>query len=62
MKELAQDGMTMVVVTHEIGFAAEVADRVIFMDRGKIVADGTPDEVIKNSSIPRVKEFFAKVL
>ena len=62
MKELAQDGMTMVVVTHEIGFAAEVADRVIFMDRGKIVADGTPEEVIKNSSIPRVKEFFAKVL
>ena len=62
MKELAQDGMTMVVVTHEIGFAAEVADRVIFMDHGKIVIDGTPDEVIKNPSVPRVKEFFAKVL
>ena len=62
MKELAQDGMTMVVVTHEIGFAAEVADRVIFMDHGKIVIDGTPDEVIKNSPIQRVKEFFAKVL
>ena len=52
----------MLVVTHEIGFAAEVADRVIFMDHGKIVIDGTPDEVIKNSPIQRVKEFFAKVL
>ncbi len=62
MKELAQDGMTMVVVTHEIGFAAEVADRVIFMDHGQIVVSGTPEEVIKNSNNPRVKEFFSKVL
>ena len=62
MKELAQEGMTMVVVTHEIGFAAEVANRVIFMDQGKIVADGTPDEVIRNPENPRVKEFFSKVL
>lgn len=62
MKELAQEGMTMVVVTHEIGFAAEVASRVIFMDQGKIVADGTPDEVIHNPVNPRVKEFFSKVL
>ena len=62
MKELAQDGMTMVVVTHEIGFAAEVADRVIFMDHGQIVVSGTPEEVIKNSDTPRVKEFFSKVL
>ena len=62
MKELAQDGMTMAVVTHEIGFAAEVADRVIFMDNGKIIADGTAEEVIKNSPIPRVKDFFSKVL
>ena len=62
MKELAQDGMTMVVVTHEIGFAAEVADRVIFMDHGQIVVSGTPEEVIKNSDNPRVKEFFSKVL
>jgi polar amino acid transport system ATP-binding protein len=62
MKELAQEGMTMVVVTHEIGFAAEVANRVIFMDQGKIVADGTPDEVIRNPANPRVKEFFSKVL
>ena len=62
MKELANEGMTMVVVTHEIGFAAEVANRVIFMDQGKIVADGTPDEVIRNPENPRVKEFFSKVL
>lgn len=62
MKELASEGMTMAVVTHEIGFAAEVADRIIFMDQGKIIADGTPEEVISNSDIPRVKEFFSKVL
>ena len=62
MKELAEDGMTMVVVTHEIGFAAEVANRIIFMDKGEIIASGTPDEVIKNSNIPRVQEFFSKVL
>lgn len=62
MKDLAQEGMTMVVVTHEIGFAAEVADRVIFMDHGKIVVSGTPDEVIRNPENPRVKEFFSKVL
>ena len=62
MKELAADGMTMVVVTHEIGFASEVADRIIFMDRGKIVEDGTPDEVINNSPNPRVRDFFSKVL
>ena len=62
MKELAKDGMTMVVVTHEIGFAAEVADRIIFMDCGKITEEGTPDEIINNSSNPRVREFFSKVL
>ena len=62
MKELAQEGMTMIVVTHEIGFAAEVANRVIFMDQGKIVVSGTPDEVIRNSEHPRVREFFSKVL
>ena len=62
MKELAKEGMTMVVVTHEIGFAAEVADRIIFMDRGKITEEGTPDEIINNSSNPRVREFFSKVL
>ena len=62
MKELANDGMTMIVVTHEIGFALEIADRVIFMDHGRIAADGTPDEVIKNPENPRIKEFFSKVL
>ena len=62
MKELANEGMTMVVVTHEIGFAAEVADRIIFMDQGKIIVSGTPEEVIKNPEHPRVKEFFSKVL
>ena len=62
MKELAHEGMTMVVVTHEIGFAAEVADRVIFMDNGRIVVCGAPDEVIHNSSNSRVRDFFSKVL
>ena len=62
MKDLAKEGMTMVVVTHEIGFAAEVADRVIFMDQGKILLSGTPDEVIHAPENPRVKEFFSKVL
>lgn len=62
MKELAAEGMTMAVVTHEIGFAAEVADRIIFMDEGRIIADGTPEEVIYNSDIPRIREFFSKVL
>ena len=62
MKDLVQEGMTMVVVTHEIGFAAEVADRIIFMDHGQIVVSGTPDDVIRNSNIPRVRDFFSKVL
>ena len=62
MKELAAEGMTMAVVTHEIGFAAEVADRIIFMDKGEIIEDGTPDEVINKSNHPRVQEFFSKVL
>ncbi len=62
MKELANDGMTMVVVTHEIGFAAEVADRIIFMDKGEIVEEGAPEEIINNSANPRVQEFFSKVL
>ena len=62
MKELAQDGMTMVVVTHEIGFACEVADRMVFMDRGKIAETGTPDEMVNKSANPRVREFFSKLL
>lgn len=62
MRDVANDGMTMAVVTHDIGFAAEVADRVIFMDKGQIVADGKPDEIIKNPENPRIREFFSKVL
>ncbi|MBE6370155.1 MAG: amino acid ABC transporter ATP-binding protein [Lentisphaerae bacterium] len=62
MKELTQEGMTMIVVTHEIAFAAEVADRVLFMDKGEIIISGTPDEVIRNPENPRAKEFFSKVL
>ena len=62
MKELAADGMTMVVVTHEMGFAMEVADRVIFMDSGIILEDGTPEEVFKNPQNPRTKDFLDKVL
>ena len=62
MKELAADGMTMVVVTHEMGFAREVADTVIFMDDGKVAAKGTPQEVFDNPTHPRLKEFLGKVL
>ena len=62
MKELASEGMTMVVVTHEIGFAREVADRVIFMDDGYIVEQGTPQEVILNPKEPRTLDFLNKVL
>ena len=62
MKELAKSGMTMVIVTHEIGFAREVADRVIFMDGGYIVEEGTPQEVILNPKEPRTISFLNKVL
>ena len=62
MKQLAKDGMTMVVVTHEIGFAREVADRVIFMEGGYIIEEGTPEEVILNPKEERTKDFLSKVL
>ena len=62
MKQLAREGMTRVVVTHEIGFAREVADRVIFMEGGYIVEEGTPEEVILNPSEERTKDFLSKVL
>lgn len=62
MKKLAQEGMTMVIVTHEIGFAREVADRVIFMDGGYIVEEGSPQEVILNPKEPRTIDFLNKVL
>ena len=62
MKQLAAEGMTMVVVTHEIGFAREVASRVIFMEGGYIVEEGTPDEVINHPKQPRTADFLSKVL
>lgn len=62
MQDLAREGMTMVVVTHEIGFAREVADQVIFMDEGVIVERGTPTEVIDNPREPRTADFFSRVL
>ena len=62
MKELAEEGMTMVVVTHEMGFAREVADRVIFIDGGRIQEEGTPAEFFGNPKNPRRKEFLNKVL
>ena len=62
MKQLAADGMTMVIVTHEIGFAREVADRVIFMDGGYIVEEGTPQEIFQNPQEPRTIDFLNKVL
>ncbi|HIR32514.1 MAG TPA: amino acid ABC transporter ATP-binding protein [Candidatus Faecousia faecavium] len=62
MKELAADGMTMVVVTHEMGFAREVGSRILFMDEGRIVEQGTPEEVFGNPQNPRLKDFLSKVL
>ena len=62
MKELAREGMTMLIVTHEMGFAREVADRVLFMDEGYIVEEGTPAEVFGNPQHPRTKDFLNKVL
>lgn len=62
MQELAKGGMTMVVVTHEMGFAREVADRIIFMDGGYIIEQGTPEEVLKNPKQDRTKSFLEKVL
>ena len=62
MKKLAQEGMTMVVVTHEMGFAKEVASRVIFMDDGQIVEEAEPEEFFGNPKNPRLKEFLSKLL
>ncbi len=62
MKELAQQGMTMVVVTHEMGFAREVGDRVLFMADGKILEQGTPAEIFDHPQNPRLKDFLSKVL
>ena len=62
MKKLAKDGMTMVVVTHEMGFAREVATRVVFMDEGKIVEENNPKDFFENPQNPRLKDFLSKVL
>ena len=62
MKNLAKKGMTMVIVTHEMGFAREVADRVLFMDEGCIVEQGSPDDIFKNPQNQRTKEFLSKIL
>ncbi len=62
MQSLANEGMTMVVVTHEMGFAREVADRVMFIDEGIIMEEGTPDELFSNPKSPRLKDFLGKVI
>ncbi|MGO2542300.1 amino acid ABC transporter ATP-binding protein [Specibacter sp. AOP5-B1-6] len=62
IRDLAAEGMTMVVVTHEMGFAREVADRVVFMDAGVICEEGTPEAIFSNAQQPRLQEFLAKVL
>ena len=62
MKDLAAAGMTMIVVTHEMGFAREVADRVVMMDEGRVVEEGTPDAFFSNPTNDRTKSFLAKIL
>ena len=62
MKELAKEGMTMVVVTHEMGFAREVGNRILFMDEGKLVEQGTPEDIFTNPQNPRLQDFLSKVL
>jgi polar amino acid transport system ATP-binding protein len=62
MKELAKEGMTMVVVTHEMGFARGVGNRVLFMDEGKLVEEGSPEEIFNHPQSPRLQDFLSKVL
>ncbi len=62
MKNLARSGMTMVVVTHEMGFAREVGDRVLFMDSGKLIEQGTPEQIFTNAQNPRTKSFLSKII
>ena len=62
IKDLARDGMTMIIVTHEMGFAREVATKVLFIDEGQILESGTPNEIFENPRNPRLKEFLSKVL
>ena len=62
MKELAREGMTMVCVTHEMGFAREVGNRVLFMDQGKLLEEGTPEDIFEHPKNPRLQDFLSKVL
>jgi polar amino acid transport system ATP-binding protein/glutamine transport system ATP-binding protein len=62
MKDLAKEGMTMMVVTHEMGFAREVGQRVLFMDEGLIVEENTPEQIFENPTNPRTQSFLSKVL
>lgn len=62
MKDLAKEGMTMLVVTHEMGFAREMADRVVFMDDGQIIEEGTPEEIFSHPKQERTKAFLSKIL
>lgn len=62
IKNLAEERMTMIIVTHEMNFAREISDRIIFMDDGKIVVDGVPDDIFVNPEHPRIKTFLTKVL
>lgn len=62
IKDIAKGNITMIIVTHEMGFAKEVADRVIFMDEGVVLEEGTPNEIFENPKMPRTKEFLSKVL
>ena len=62
MKQIADEGITMIVVTHEMAFAREVATRVIFMDAGRIIEEGTPEEIFEHPKNQRLKDFLSKVL
>ncbi|MBQ6989596.1 MAG: amino acid ABC transporter ATP-binding protein, partial [Clostridia bacterium] len=62
MKQLAKEGMTMVVVTHEMGFAREVANRVLFLDEGVIMEEGSPESIFSHPTSPRLQSFLSKVL
>ena len=62
MKELAHEGMTMVVVTHEMGFAREVGSRVLFMADGKLIEEGTPQQIFEHPQSPRLQDFLSRVL
>jgi ABC-type polar amino acid transport system ATPase subunit len=61
MKDLAEEGMTMICVTHEIGFAREVCSRIIFMEHGEVVEQGLPDKMLKHPDLERTKEFLGKI-